>query len=219
VTVVVPWRPGAPERDAALTWVLERYQATHPTWRVVLGLCTGREWVKADAIADGLPSSGIVVVADADVWCDAIGWAVQAVASDRAAWAVPHTLVHRLTTDATAEVLAGRAPSSGMGHVQRPYIGTAGGGLVVMTAATAREVPMDRRFVGWGGEDGAWRDALRCLAGYEARGSGVLFHLWHRPQDRINRRIGSESNADLAARYAAARRDPRQMRALIGEHR
>jgi hypothetical protein len=79
-------------------------------------------------------------------------------------------------------------------------------------------VPPDARFTGWGGEDAAWRDALRCLAGMEWReGTAPLFHLWHPPAPRDGYRHGSPEHRELVRRYGEARRDPLAMRVLLAE--
>jgi hypothetical protein len=102
---------------------------------------------------------------------------------------------------------------------KRPYRGIAGGGIVVLPAATLAAVPPDPRFVGWGAEDPAWRDALRCLVGMEWRRTRApLFHLWHPPAlDEYGDHRASPENGALAARYKAARTDPGAMRELMAE--
>lgn len=217
VTVIVPWQDtGCEHRRAAWRWVESRYLDRHPDWQIRVSVHAG-EWCKPAAIIEAArTASDLLVVADADVFCDGTAAAVDAVHAG-APWAVPHRLVHRLTPAATRAVLAGAAPAGQPCH-QRPYRGTAGGGIVVLERATLLDVPPDVRFTGWGGEDGAWRDALRCLAGMEWRaGSEPLVHLWHPPQMRLNRHVGSPENVALAARYVTARGNAAAMRALMAE--
>lgn len=211
IEVVIPWLAGSPQRKAALEWVCRRYE-----WPVTLGP-GGRPWVKADAVMPAVERSAadIVVVADADCWCDGTAAAVEAVEAG-ARWAVPHGKVHRLTEVATAAVLGGLDPE-GLPTEQRPYLAYIGGGIVVARREVLLDVPLDPRFIGWGSEDSAWGCALTALAGRPWRGFEPLYHLWHPPQDRLTRVIGSEESEALRARYLAAARMPKKMRPLIEE--
>lgn len=174
-------------------------------------------WCKAAAVAEAVErtSGEVLVVADADVWCDTVDDAVAAVEAG-AAWAVPHGKVHRLTEQATRAVMAGR-PFTAAGLCQRPYKGHAGGGIVVLRRDTFETVPMDPRFVGWGQEDDAWGVALATLAGAPWRGAEPLWHLWHPPAERMNRAIGSRDGERLWHRYRRAMKNPDRMRALVAE--
>jgi hypothetical protein len=201
VSVAAPWRSDGGHRDA--TW-----QYLRPRWdsvgQVVEGSCPSGPWVKATAVADAVSraSGDVLVVADTDVWTDGISEAVDMVASGRALWAVPHTLVHRLSEESSAAVIAGRSLG---GHVEeRPYRGFAGGGVVVITSALWDECPLDRRFLGWGQEDQAWGIALTAIAGQPWRGTSDLWHLWHPPQPRLSRSTGSMAGRRLLAEYQAA---------------
>ncbi|MGV2386818.1 MAG UNVERIFIED_CONTAM: glycosyltransferase, partial [Thermobifida fusca] len=77
--MILPWRPGCPHREAALSWVLPRWEDTG--WQVVVAEQPGGgAWCKAAAVEAGLADAtgDVLVVADADVWCDGIGAAVDA---------------------------------------------------------------------------------------------------------------------------------------------
>jgi hypothetical protein len=165
----------------------------------------------------------IVIVADADCWCDGIGAAVTAVESGAADWAAPHMKVHRLTEKATEYLLAGCQVPTSLAIEEcpvngpEPYNGFVGGGIVVVRRDVLLEVPFDPRFLGWGGEDASWRDAMLTLIGPPWRGRDPLFHLWHPPQPRRSRKVGSRESAALRTRYVRANRKPAQMRALLAE--
>lgn len=221
VAVVVPFNPGAEDRDRNWAWLRRRWADTHPDWPVVEGRCHGEVWSKGLAVADALSrtDADIIIVADADLWCVEVAVAVDAVAAG-APWAMPQRLVHRLNPRATNAVLAGEPfASKPMNWVQRPYWCVEGGGLVVLPRGTAVDVPIDPRFEGWGGEDISWGWALRTLAGPPVRLEGDLWHLWHEPQFRRHRRRGSDASEALAGRYRRALRRPDVMRSLIEEFR
>lgn len=220
VSVVVPWRADGGHRDRAWTWVQARWTELHPTWQIVVGEPPDGPWCKAAAVADALTKAdgSILVVADADVWCDATRAAVEAVHRS-VQWAIPHGKVYRLTEDATNGVLAGEArPAPAAGLDRTPYVGVEGGGLVVLHRDTYRQTPLDRRFVGWGQEDESWGLALRTVVGPPWRGVAPLWHLWHPPQPRLNQHVGSQPGRALHVRYQCAARDGVDaMRALLAE--
>jgi hypothetical protein len=216
VSVLVPWRPDGAARDVAWEWVRDRWQATYPHWELVVGTCPDGPWRKGVAVRDAASKStgDVVVVADADVWTDGIGNAVQAV-YDGAGWAIPHQHVHRLTESATARILAGGELHGNT--VQKPYSGFAGGGMFALKRATLDKVPIDPRFAQWGQEDQAVALALDCLAGRAYRGVADLWHMWHEPAARLTSYAGSTESIALLKRYKAASRSPKLMRALLAE--
>lgn len=183
----------------------------------------GDPWVKADAVADALSRADgdVLVVVDADVWVDRLDVAVT-VLGDVGRWVIPHHLVHRLTDPASEAVLAGAewADAAEMfGYAERPYPGWPGGGCVVVRREDYERAPLDRRFVGFGQEDISWSLALDTLVGPHVRLDAPLWHLWHPPQPRLNRRIGSHEGEALWQRYRTARRRAERMAALVAEGR
>lgn len=197
VTVAIPYRGGCPHRDAAWDYVRRRYDELG--LEVVVGVCDG-PWRKAVAVNNALrrATGDVVVIADADVWCDTTIDAVDEVLAGNP-WSVPHSKVKRLTEQATAAVLAGGPLCGDLD--ERAYEGIEGGGIVVMHRDLWKQAPMDPRFVGWGQEDEAWGIALRTHGGRIRRLKGVLWHLWHPPQRRDSRGIGSEASLELFKRY------------------
>lgn len=216
MNVLIPWR-SEPGRERVYRWVRDKYESLGLT--VIEGNAPEGPWRKAHAVADAArkATSEVVLVADADVWCDGITEALKAVAMG-AAWAIPHMKVHRLTQEATELVLDG-GPVGGDVE-QFPYRGTEGGGLVVIPLATLVDIPLDPRFAGWGGEDFSWSCALATLAGPAWRGDADLFHLWHPPQpetSRFVRKFGSVENTHLTKRYLRFNGNPDLMRPLVEE--
>jgi len=220
VRVIIPWRAGCPHREAALEWVLRRWRASHPAWPVTLAELPDGPWIKANAVntAAAAAPEPWLVIADSDVWSDHAAVAVNELA--RKQWAMPHRPVFRLTQQATAAVLAG-APLTEFGRhrglTERPYYGAPTGGMLMIHRDTLLDIPMDPRFIGWGGEDYSLGDALQTLAGRPARLDQPLWHLWHPPQERLSRRVGSRANHELRRRYLNAHNNPAAMRRLINE--
>lgn len=228
--VLIPWQSGCPHRVAALDWTLTRIEAAHPDWTVHLGdgatpdgFSRTRGLLHAAAQA---PDADVLVCMDSDVWCD------PAEAVEHAAetgWAIPHRMIYRLSRTSTATLLADPwmdwqglplcEPSADNRQDARPYVGHAAGTLVVLTREAFDLASPDPRFVGWGSEDDAWACALRTLVGKPWRGTDDLVHLWHPPQPRLDRRVGTRDNQALFGRYKKANGNRAAMRALLDEAR
>ena len=215
VSVLIPFHSDDPQRIRCLRHVVDNYKKHH--WEVTVAGEPG-PWCKAAAVAACLEraTGDILVVADADSLCDRTADAVEAVELG-APWSMPHERVHRLTSGATDAVLAGEPPSTSMATVERHYPGKFGGGIVVLARDTYLASPLDHRFIGWGQEDDALGLALDTLAGPCVRLDAPLFHLWHQAPPRATRVKGNDAGWALYRRYAAARRKPDAMRALIDE--
>lgn len=224
VSVIIPWCGGDVHRERAYTWVSRRYAQHHGNWEVIEGRGS-RPWRKALAVQDGIDkaSGDIFVIADADVWCDNLAEAVDAL--DIAPWVMPHRLVCRLDRSATQALydfpllhpgdLAGPMWTSD----EPPYIGWVGGGIAIIRRDAWNVAPMDPRFVGWGQEDISWGHALDALVGDHERFHADLYHLWHPPEGRLNRRVGNRYGETLWQRYRSARHRPDVMELLVNEGR
>lgn len=213
ISVVVPRAGDCPHRARAWAWVRAQYDG----FEVVEGFADPNGWRKADAVADALTraTGDVLVVADADVWVENLTTSTNAVESG-APWAIPHTHVRRLTETGTGQFIAGAREEA---EVEEEHFAASGGGIVILPRATYERVPLDRRFIGWGGEDKSWANALTTIVGQPHREGQALWHLWHPPQPRTSRTVGSAANDALRARYADARHRRRQMSELIEEAR
>lgn len=218
VQVVIAYGGSDPVRARTLEWVRQRYERHHdlPT---IVATNPHPEWSKGDAvnIEIGASRADIIVCADADSFVAdehlqyAIGQA------ERVGWAMPHSVVKRLTRTASLDVMRGEAMPRRRRLERAGYPALPGGGIVVATRDAWRTVRgFDPRFRGWGGEDHAIGLAMRTLVAPLARARlAPLWHLWHPPAPRC--RQPSDDTRALDKRYRAARDDPAAMRALIGE--
>lgn len=220
VSVIIPWKPGCPHREQSLAHVLNWFKQNTPdSWQIILAEHDSDPFNKAQAIRDGFKQSfgRIIVVHDSDLYTPGLLEAVDHV-ERKYKWAIPHSVVHRLTENETARTLEGNLPDLGQTH-EKPYRGVIGGGIVVLRRDLFEQCPPDNRFTGWGGEDEAWGYALKISANQPApRGNHPLIHLWHPPQERMNRTYGSAESKQLVERYRLAARQRSAMLRLIDEH-
>lgn len=227
VALLVPLATTCPHRQRAWAWLEARYRERQPDWEIVTGTTDGA-WSKGAAVADALgrTSAELLIVADADVWCDQLPDFVAAVAAGTHDWATPHRRIVRLNEQATDLLVAGELALDSIPHRrmldQAEYDGYLGGGIVVVPRPLYEQCPLDPRFEGWGGEDESWGRALATLTGSRRRrlhGDHVLWHLWHPPQERENRRMGNAANRALMERYRQAAGEVDATLALIEEGR
>lgn len=220
VSVVIPWRGGCPNREEAFRWVLARYAESHPGWRIVVGSPGNDSWRKGEAVGRALcaASPGVVLVADADVWCDRLQEGVDQVLAG-APWSTPFSHVVRLSRPATRALLDGADRHALVANreawLEWPYRHRTAGGAVILRREDARAVPIDPRFEGWGQEDEAWNVALATMLGPRQRLPGPLVHLWHPPAPRACREIGSETGLKLRGDYDRAAGNAEAMRAVL----
>lgn len=234
VAVIVPWRGGDPDRERAWDWLAGWWVREYPLWPIFEGVPPDGPWCKAAAVEAALPlvRADVLVIADADVYVPAVGRAAQMVQAGAVAWAMPHTRVYRLSPEGTDFLTTtgvppaparvdrprGSAPTRPGQLIVESHKGEIGGGCVVLPTDLYRRVPLDPRFAGWGQEDTSWGRALRVMAGPPWRESDPLWHLWHPPQPRLKRAIGSQAGLELYRRYRAAA-TPAAMLALLAEFR
>lgn len=219
--VVMPTRLSDEHRTRAYDFVNDRLLLDG--WPVIAGGDEPGPWRKGGAVrtlvaeAERWARDPVVIVHDADVVLDltALRDAVGAVESGAAEWAIPHTLVKRLTEHMTAAVYQGMWAEE-PDLMRWPYIGIAGGGCTVLRASTYHDCPIDPRFVGWGEEDQSWGFALSTLHGEPWRATADLWHLWHPPDpdSRGGRSMNRQSNM-LRRAYRAYRGEPGPMRTLL----
>lgn len=218
--VLIPAGVAADEwRARALDYVQAWWARHFPQLPVHLG-DSGDPWSKGAAVdaalelADG---AQVLILADADSFLfDPVDVRrALELADGGEPWIVPHRLVYRLRERETVRLQAEPDTKPRLGWTHRPaYEGPAGGGITIVRRDAFELVGgIDRRYLGWGGEDLSFGWALETLAGPVHRLDGALVHLWH-PHPAPTLR-GSPESEELVARYKSARGVPRRMRAIV----
>lgn len=158
-----------------------------------------------------------LIVADGDVWAD--GWTEALVrVAEGTPWAMPHATVRRLAEEPTRELWATSGfPRDDMPLVEPEYVGTQAGGIVVISRKLYLDVPLDCRFAGWGCEDTSWGYALEVMTKAPFKVNSPLYHLYHEPAPRADRKHGFPENEALRHRYQMATINETEMAKLIQE--
>lgn len=219
VQVVIPHgRDDSAGRRRVREHVVAHYLREHPGWDVVQAPCPTAAWSKGRAANPHLLESAadVVVLADADSWTDPrmLGKAVAALAAGTSRWAMPQTIVKRITHADTARILNGEQLTRP--GVERQARALPGGGIVAATPGTWQTVNgVDPRFAGWGGEDSTLGTVLRALCGqpWTPPMPTTLWHLWH----PSGKRRPSQPTVDLWRRYRRARRETGAIAAIVKE--
>lgn len=224
VAVLIPWVAGCTHRERAFSWVRGWWHDNFPDWELIPG--TPQEGLsRSQSLRDAAQrtDAGILICADADVWCDPAGITKAVNEVRKSGWAIPHLMIHRLSESSTDLFYQGWDWSSlelSQDNEQdsQPYVGFETGTMLVITHEVFDRVGPDPRLVEWGQEDECWSMALRTLQGPPWRGQVPLIHLWHPPQPRLNRRYGSEYNRQIYGLYKMASGSPSMMKEVMNGH-
>ncbi|MEV6102613.1 galactosyltransferase-related protein [Nocardia sp. NPDC051981] len=216
VTVAVPFRAGALDREIHADYVTARLRELIPEARHLRVDVDGqfsRAAVRNEAVRQA--GGGVVVLCDADTLPEAgpLRDAIAGAAGDGLLH-LPYTTYRALSAEGTLAVYARgldphHAPAAETSR--RPI-----GGVWVITAdAYWAAGGMDESFVGWGFEDDAFWTAATTLLGAPVRHHGVITHLRHDPA--VNTRSAEyRRNRGRYQTYLRARSSPTAMRALVG---
>jgi len=174
---------------------------------------------RAAAVAGG----DVFALWGADHWPDVrrLRWTVETMERTGSAWQpmFQHTAI--LSRATTELILAGQAEATEERATWADSVPMCVGILAIGRAAFEDVGGEDERFVGWGMEDAALREALDVLHGTPPEGpdyGAVLLSMWHPVQNHDDG--NAKRNVEIyASEYLAAKRDPVAMRAVLDRAR
>lgn len=219
IAVVIPWRPGQPDREHHHQLVRAHLQAILPD-ALYLDADSGHQpFSRAGSRNHGVrlasqAAADVVLLCDADTLPEPapVHAAIQQATDGRLH--LPYTRYRSLTRAGTRAYLHGTDPLRC--PTDHDHQWATGGVLAITPQAWAQAGGMDERFCAWGFEDTAFRVAADTLLGPTVKHQGVIHHLWH-PLETALGTPQHLANAALMERYLQAEGDPAAMPALIAE--
>lgn len=219
VAVVIPWRPGTPERNAHHEYVRAHLRQLLPG-AIHLDVDSGHTpFSRAGSRNEGVRQAQAagadgVVICDADTLPEAEPLHAAIGAATDGRLHLPYTWYRGLSRDGTEQYLAGVTADRCTTDLAHEW--ATGGVLVIQPAAWWAMGGMDERFVAWGFEDAAARICADALLGPTVKHTGTITHLWH-PQESGLGSPQHVANGQLCQRYVDATGDPDEIRALMAE--
>lgn len=229
ISVLVPYRAGEPHRDAAWSWVSQRWAQLMPEVEVVVESDDGGEnpgqfnHPLAINRAAARASGDVLIVADADTAFDP-SWIRQAahLCETGTPWVLPR-YYRKLTEAATATVLGSSPRWQFLDGLETEWVGedvSVSGLVVVSRQAFDRVRGYDERFTSWGADDVCFAATMRTYYGDEHRLDGSAYHLWHPAP--LGETYGHDDHRRqhlLMQRYVAATGRPQAMRYVMAGRR
>lgn len=225
LTIIIPWRPGGPHREASLAFVTVWLRQVFPDANLELADDGGDPFSRGASIDQAVERSdaSLFVVCDADIVVPASQLvAAAALAAEADGQVIPFESYRYLTGQASEQLRAG--PISDQDWEALPVewsYSVAVGAACAFSRATHEQAGGHPGFRGWGMEDVAFFLAAETLVAPMRRVPGPVFHLWHPTGTEASYRdpAAMAANVALLDRYGAAEGDPVAMGALIGELR
>lgn len=217
--VVIPWRPGTPERNAHHEYVRDHLRELLPD-AIHLDVDSGHTpFSRAGSRNEGvrlaqIAGADVVVICDADTLpeTEPLHAAIEAATDGRLH--LPYTWYRGLSQRGTLDYLAGTPAVDCVVDLEHEW--ATGGVLVIQPDAWWAAGGMDEAFRSWGFEDAAYRIAADALLGPTVRHQGTITHLWH-PQESGLGSPQHVANGQLCQRYVDATGQPEAIRALLAE--
>jgi len=188
--IIVPWR-SQPSRSSAFVKTISRLSDQFPDSTIYCSDKPGERFSVAgarnrgclEAIEDGCDAL-LVIDADMMVEKDAVERAVEK-AKRMVSVCLPYTSLNRMDSKLSTSVINDEVSFEGTRSVGHVVQGQLGGAYVMESSTFLRLNGWDERFVGWGFEDDALREAHRVLLDrdfHRSAGHGITFHHLDRDQ-------------------------------------
>ncbi|WHY78268.1 glycosyltransferase family 2 protein [Neobacillus sp. WH10] len=224
VSVLIPYKPDNGLRDRLFKWVKAFYETMMPEVELCIGETLSEPFNRSQAIniAAKQATRDVFVIADADVFYDPQILVQGMRLLDQHAWVIPYFTWQDLSESSTEKLLV-HSPQWPLPfkvkYKERKFKKSKPiSGVNIVTRENFNKVKgFDERFVGWGREDNAFKDAMNTVCGPFIRlKSTSIYHLWHpKVGFRGNPNIGN--NNKLFKRYTKNRGNIDKMKKLINE--
>ncbi|MDX8343978.1 galactosyltransferase-related protein [Rossellomorea sp. YZS02] len=206
-------------------WLVKFYENTLPEAEICIGHSSTKQFSRSLAINNAArkASGEVFVIVDADIICNpyVIRNAVNTL--KHSTWIIPYTNIEDIYPISTKKLLTQtpKWPLPPNIKSTKRFKGSKNfvsfGGINILKRESFYSVEgFDERFIGWGGEDDAFRCAMNTICGDFIRIDQNVFHLWH-PPAKARSNPNYNNNVNLALRYCNSSGDITAMQKLIKE--
>ncbi|MDQ0246203.1 putative glycosyltransferase involved in capsule biosynthesis [Bacillus fengqiuensis] len=220
VSILLPFKTDNGIRHAELQWVIRFYYKIMPGVEICVGENFDEIFSRSKAInaAARKATRNVYVLADCDVIYDP-DLIVEALhLLQQAPWVIPFNRVLDISKEKTEKLIQTEPEwplPSIEAHCQEGFMAPSFAGKINIFSREAFENVggFDERFVGWGGEDDAFVNAMNTLCGPFARLNKTIYHLWHPFAGHSNPHYGA--NLEIVKSYLQAYGNQEAMKRLI----
>jgi hypothetical protein len=183
VSLVIPYRAGAPDRDRIADWCLARYRHLFPCAEIILADAGGEIFSRGRSINDGVSRAvgERLVILDTDYLFDSA--MARDLVRSPAAWTLGgHKHNYSFIADArSAGRILSQDPANDTIHLHRvaltPNKFDVYGSIIALPRA--HFVRFDPDMVGYGWEDNVWYWCMRAAHGEPHRTENRYYHIYH----------------------------------------
>ena len=183
VSVIIPWRPGDPERQASLVFITSWYQNALPDAEIIY--CDDNDpedFNRGRALNNGVDiSTGeVLILADGDLIIPQKVIRESVARAKNFGMIIPFTSLVLLSVNSSKRVMGGASPFTRYGD-SLSFTKLSQGGCNIMTRENFLKAGgFDNDFRGWGFEDAAFAVNVRLYAGPLYWEPGSAIHLHHK---------------------------------------
>ncbi|AZU60419.1 galactosyltransferase-related protein [Neobacillus mesonae] len=224
VSVLIPYKPDNGLRDRLFKWVKTFYETLMPEVELCIGESRSKPFNRSQAINNAAKQAtrDIFVIADADVFYNPQLIIRGIELLKQHAWVIPYFTWKDLSKPSSEKLLnyTPQWPLPCKVNCKERKFKKAKpiSGVIIITRDNFNKVKgFDERFVGWGKEDNAFKDAMNTVCGPFKRLTGTsIYHLWH-PKVGSRGNPNYRKNVNLYKRYVKNRGNVEEMKKLINE--
>lgn len=217
-SILIPFKTDDGHRESCFDWLLAYYESICPEAEIVVGTADecNRSKMRNDAASNATTDIFIFINADGLVKRETILKAVECVKAGHSL--VQPRAVRYLTERTTKRIIQSPFEFPRLGKSDFIKHEVLIGEFFAVSRQTFKKIRgWDESFTGWGGEDDAFKCAIRALVGPFKILDDTVYHLWHeRTENETNKYDGWCEQKRKADMYIAARTNPRLMRQIIG---